>query len=135
MKRIATTILFSLLSVTVYADGNYGCVMSVSGGFHWENGNWKLTNFAKENILISVKENGSKLNFKRASMNYEYPFTCVTVGYPSENASLLSCRGTGLIEFDEINLRGGYANIFGSIQKNKDSRDSLSVTEFTCQKF
>jgi hypothetical protein len=134
MKRIATTILFSLLSVTVYADGNYGCVMNVSGGLKWVNGSWKLTNFKPENILISVKENGSKLKYKSNSFEGEYD--CSTENLLTVKTKFLNCHDYfgSVVVFDEVTLKGGSSFLFGSISKSND-RDSLSVNEFTCQKF
>ena len=135
MKKLLLTLLLSYLTATVYADGNYGCVMNVSGGFIWENGTWKLTEFSKQNILIRVQQNGTLLQLKYASDTFEFRYSCSTINFPSENTNFLSCHGNGLIEFDEVNLKGGLAKVGGFVQRNNKKRDSLSVTEFTCQKF
>ena len=78
MKTLLLTFLFSCLSATVHADGQFRCVMNVSGGFNWENGSWELTNFTKTNILISIQGGGTRLKYKDPSDNYETDFTCTT---------------------------------------------------------
>jgi hypothetical protein len=135
MKKLVTTFLFSFLSATVYADGNYGCVINVSGGFHWENGSWKLTNFIKENLLISVQGNGSRLKYKSASDVDEGNFVCTTTNFGV--FKFLNCHDNfgNMVVFDEVTLKGGSSSLNGSIGRNSKYKDSLSVKEFTCQKF
>jgi len=139
MRKLLLTLIFSCLSATVHADGNYGCVQNVSGGFSWEKGSWKLSNFTKQNILISVQGNGSSMKFKEASDTYESELVCHLSKFFTRNGSsdFLTCSDDsgGTVVFDEINLKGGISYLLGSITKSNQYKDSLSVKEFTCQKF
>jgi len=137
MKKFLLTLLLSYLSATVYADGNYGCVMNISGGFNWENGSWKLTTFTKENLLISVQENGSKLKYKTASDSVEDEYVCTTQILWVQQTKFLNCHNHwgNMVVFDEVALKGGSSFLNGSITRSNQYKDSISVKEFTCQKF
>ena len=141
MKKLLLILLLPCLSATVYADGNYGCVMNVSGGFRWENGTWKLTNFIKENILISIQGNGSRLKYKQASDTFESEYVCtLSFSYDVQRKKIfdfLNCKDDfgGMVVFDEVTLKGGESQLNGSLTRSNQYKDSLSVREFTCQKF
>lgn len=136
MRKVVTAILFFLMSATVYADGNYGCVMNVSAGFNWVNGLWKLTNFNKVNILISVQGNGSKMKYKEANDSFESEYACSVESF-FHKSTFLRCGDNfgGTVLFDEVTLKGGSSQLIGSITRENKYKDSLIVTEFTCQKF
>jgi hypothetical protein len=141
MKKLILTLLLPFLSATVYADGNYGCVMNVSGGFNWENGTWKLSNFHKENILISIQGNGSKLKYKQASNTFESEYVCTLSKFydiqRKKSFDFLNCKDDfgGMVVFDEVTLKGGESQLNGSLTRSNQYKDSLSVREFTCQRF
>ena len=141
MKKLLLTLLLSCLSANVHADGNYGCVMNVSGGFIWENGTWKLSNFHKKNILISIQGNGSRLKYKQASDTFESEYVCTLGNFydvqQKKGFDFLNCKDDfgGMVVFDEITLKGGESQLNGSLTRSNQYKDSLSVREFTCQKF
>ena len=133
IKKLLIACCVSLVSFNSSADGKYGCVMSVAGGFFWQGNSWQLKNFEKENIIISVQRNGSALKYRATSDDSDYEYTCTA----STKNRYLTCVDTlgSLLLFDEVGLKGGVAQLLGSIARSTEDKDSLSVAEFTCQRF
>lgn len=132
-------LLFSLYTTISQADGQYGCVTNVSGGYNWSNSEWKLVHGKKNNILIKIEKNGNKLIYKEAGDQFEIEYKCtkeIVYGIIEADKTILSCsQATSLLVFDEANKIGGMANIMGAINTNRKYRDSMYLNQFTCQKF
>jgi hypothetical protein len=133
MKKLLIMCCTLVVSFSTYADGKYGCVMSAAGGLYWQNKSWQLKNFEKENILISVQGNGSILKYRGSSDDSDFEYACT---FSTKNKYLTCVDSLGsLILFDEVGLKGGVAQLLGSVERSTEDKDSLSVAEFTCQKF
>ena len=141
MKKLIIFVLVFTFSNIVYADGTYGCVIGQSGGFDWVHGVWKLTKYSNNrNVLISVKENGLKLEYKESDDELPNLLTCNNGrDSPFQNykkdyqLNCMNSTGVHLI-FSENSLKGGISYLFGSVSSS-EKRDSLSVNTLTCTKF
>lgn len=119
------------------ADGQYVCVEDATGGLNWNGSSWSLTNFNKKNVLIKIYNNGTRLDYRAAGDPIDFKFACTRSPHILSKSEYLYCtdQSGSLILFDEALKIGGVSSLIGSVMPNFKYRDSLSVTQLTCQKF
>ena len=129
---------FALMSSMCFADGQYGCVTGVSGGFDYDNGGWVKTSFTRNNLLVSVRRGGKELEYKEVNQDKGFNLTCTEGMSTSKDGKYLNCNTTyGLnVVFNESSMQGAISSILGAVATDKSgTRDSLFVKTITCQKF
>ena len=129
MKTIALFLL--LFSSIAVADGQYACMTDKSSGLNWEKGSWVYSRFTPVNGILSVKGNGTRIEYKEVGDEIASQFNCY------KSSDTLACNttwGTSLV-FSEKTLQGGRASLLGLISGSQSYKDSLYVSNFTCQRF
>lgn len=136
--KCAVLCAFALVSPICFADGQYGCVTGVAGGFDYENGGWVKTSFTRNNLLVSIRRGGKELEYKEVNHDKGFNLTCVEGMSSPKDGKYLNCNTPyGLnVVFNESSMQGAISSILGAVATDKSgNRDSLFVKTITCQKF
>lgn len=148
MQRLSLAFL-ALLSCTALAkdadkvilDAHYSCLNTVVSGLNWENGRWvphayaPLGMFQMEIMIVETTFTGG---IKHQLIHFttegdSQHSHCGAEFSPSLDPEY-SCTQLGrTIVFSDDASRGGISMLLGS-ESTEDSRDTLSVAPFTCQK-
>lgn len=137
MRKISLilAICFSVISAPTMAQNvTYACQYLKSGGFTWENKNWKLVEFNIPRPFFLAASSGELKNDSIAKV-MEYGSPDSVICHPPVK-SVQTCSGflgdTLIFNFDAVN--GGVARINGATESDDVRKSSLVVRPFTCTK-
>lgn len=131
--RIITAIALMLVSTLLSAQERevWACQSIDSIGFRWEDGNWKGTLFNDANILVTLDGENSTLKLE----GFDYRVEC------SQAESFLfplywSCSdNTTLFVLNPETGQAGYSSLFGALDPDRASRDTVFTALYQCTKF
>lgn len=137
MKKIFSLIFALFISMNSYADGMYGCVMDVAGGFNWKNGEWSFTRIVKENLTLKVTNGNRRIDLKFAKEEVVYQFdVCTSTGSWNKEPFITCSNNFGAtVVFSEKSQKGGYSALNGAASMNSSYKDTMMTAAFSCQKF
>lgn len=128
-------LLVFFLTNECYADTEvYACQYEESGGLHWSDGAWRVTAFKNGKPFFLKVEQGSlsEESVRVAIEQKDVPAKCVVYRFEPKTQGCMNELGYS-IYFDSETGRGATASLFGA-KSTATSRDSVSVSTFSCQK-
>ena len=134
MKALIASLLAALSVSLVSAEGEnkpLACQTDERGGLKWENGRWVVVRFvAKKFILVSDGKTLTDASVTKALATYSATCSLESEGH-------ISCADGigGYLLYDPLTSKGAYSQLFGGISSDGKSRDTLSVSPFTCVEF
>jgi hypothetical protein len=136
MRKLQITLMIVLSSsfLTIGASAQnkpLACQTDAVGGLEWESGRWVTSTYVPRRfILVQTKDGLSKDSAGKALVNdFLQSISCIKDGR-------ITCFDTlgGYLFFDPQTLKGGIAQVFGSIS-NGTKKDSVGVQVFSCTPF
>lgn len=125
-----TTLLAIAPNFAIGRGTAFACLVERSTGLNWENGSWATKSYRADEKFVLVVD-GESLTFDSAAK---------AMGGSRANCTVdryeVACTANngGFLLFHRITLRGGMANLSGTIPEN-GPRPSVFVQVFACQPF
>ena len=134
MKALIAALMFVCAS-GVWAQGKpLACETDARAGLSWENKQWVVLPFVKKRFVLVMDGKNLTNNSVAKALRADANFLKCTVGY----ARQVSCHDDSgaYMLFDPSTNKGGYSVVFGALKEDSSSsKDTVTVSAFTCQPF
>ena len=136
MRKVATLLIAMLCANLALAQNKpLACQVDAAAGLKWETGEWRATRFQPKKFILVMSGDTLTKESAAQALNtlYARAVSCNTDDYDK----MISCidRSGGSLVFMPKTLKGGVSQLLGTMLDSIESRDTVSVSAFTCQPF
>ncbi len=135
-RNLVLAVVLAALALPANAQESYtlACQYTEDAGLKWENRGWALRNFRPDDPFFLKVANG-RLTTETVARVVEISspenVSCMKNDFSTYEACMDYLGGS--LFFDYKNYRGGISQLYGSTNTG-DSRDSIRVSTFICQR-